>query len=159
MRRNPLQKLPLSTSERSWMQEAESWHIMEHSKKWMYTENAAGKVETERQWHQKDTGWGQEGKSIYWSDHLGGKEKGKIVIFSWRVPLYYEKMSTGWSSIMENSIFGKNYWTNLSFSSYLKQNNVMVEDENVTVSAFWKKWTIWGKQALSVQEYWYHHHI
>lgn len=43
----------------------ERWHIMEHNKKQMYRENAPGRVETERQWHQRDTGWGQEGKSIY----------------------------------------------------------------------------------------------
>lgn len=37
-----------------------------HNKEWMYsTENAPGRVETERQWHQKDRGWGQEGKSIH----------------------------------------------------------------------------------------------
>lgn len=51
---------------------------MEHNKKWMYTENAPGRVERERQWHQKDTGWDQEGKSTYFSDPLGGEEKIKI---------------------------------------------------------------------------------
>lgn len=61
----------------------ERWHkIMEHNKKWMYTENAPGRVERERQWNQKDTGWDQEGKSTYFSDPLGGEERIKVAIFN-----------------------------------------------------------------------------
>lgn len=61
MRKNPLQKLPLSTSERSWMQEAERGGTIRNDVQRKCSREGGDRKTVA----PEDRGWGQERKTIY----------------------------------------------------------------------------------------------
>lgn len=113
---------------------------MEQDKKWMYTENALGRVETNnsiRKIQDRDSKDKVCINQIIWV--VWGSVKLLDFHFRWKFPLNYEKMSSGWFLATENKVVLLSQTTEPVCLSLLPQSNEMFEDEDLTISLSEKK--------------------